>query len=302
MSSAEVTLAFPKEKKHTAVFGIAAVVTVAIIIAVGYWSARSGLLLTWSWGIMAALLIVFLAALGLQVHGRLWGALIDEMNLMSLSRFQLVAWTLLIVSAFLVMALMRAFSGVPDALKIEVPPELWQLLGITAAGAVGKEVVHAVKKNKDPQNPDVAAMRAAAAINKQAGAETNPQEVEVHRAGMLFGNPTPQDASIVDMFQGVEVGNTAYVDISKVQMFFFTIAALVAYGSEIFTILSKATPDLSKLPPVGSGLVAILTISHATYLGAKSVDHTNGTASNSAQAKASAVMAQPFDDPLERDA
>jgi hypothetical protein len=300
---------------------------VAVIIVAGNYSARTlqwwsqsqtasvkGLPPDLAWGLIAGSMIVLLAMIGLQVEQRIGGALIDEQNLMSLSRFQLVAWTVLVVSAFLTVALIRAFSGVHDALNITVPPTLWQLLGITSASAVGREIMHGMKKTKDPANPDVAATNAAAAINetaKSAAEQTNPQEVELHRAGSLFGNPSPKDASFVDMFQGVEVGNMSYVDMAKVQMFFFTIAAIVAYASEVFTMLAThfgkgvltapTASSLTQLPAVGSGLLSILTISHVTYLGAKSIDHTSSSASNAAGAAAAIAAHAVVDHPAEQD-
>ncbi len=316
MASAEITAAFPKEKKFSAAaLALVTFVSVAAIVAAGYGSAQWGIPLAGSWGIAIAFLIVFLAALGLRVHDRIGGALIDEQKLMSLSRFQLVAWTVLIVSTILIVGITRGFATKQKptktateshngALDFIIPKELWMLLGITAAGAVGKEVVNAAKKDSVMQNPDVAAMQAAEAINQTAqGAErTTVQEVETNRMGTLYANPSAKDASIVDMFQGNEVGNTAFVDISKVQMFFFTIAALVAYGADVFDLLSNTKAlDITELPKVGSGLLAILAVSHAAYIGAKVPDHTNGVVSADAHVKANAMKTQPADDPAEID-
>jgi hypothetical protein len=36
------------------------------------------------------------------------------------------------------------------------------------------------------------------------------------------------------MFQGDEVGDTAYVDVSKVQMFYFTVIAIIAYAYTVY--------------------------------------------------------------------
>ncbi|MBV8516232.1 MAG: hypothetical protein JO197_02415 [Acidobacteria bacterium] len=321
-------IAIAKDAKASAKrLAAVALLLVAVVVVSGYYSARTlqwwqtpqtadvkGVAPDLAWGLIAGSMIVLLAMIGLQINGRIGGALIDEQNLMSLSRFQLVAWTVLVVSAFLTIALIRAFSGVNDALNITVPPELWKLLGITSASAVGREVVHAMKKEKQPSNPDVAAANSAAAINdnaKSAAEQTNVQEIELHRAGTLYGNPKPSDASFVDMFQGVEVGNTAYVDMAKVQMFFFTIAAIVAYASEVFTMLAThfanhlltapKAATLAQLPAIGSGLLAILTISHATYLGAKSIDHTSTSASGSANAAAAVAANAVIDAPGEQD-
>lgn len=298
--SAEVTAAFPKEEKKFSNTGLALVtlVSVGAIVAAGWGVALPG-----SWWITIAFLIVFLSALGLRVHDRIGGALIDEKNLMSLSRFQLVAWTVLLVATIVAIAIARASAGV-TAFGFAIPDEVWQLLGITAAGATGKEVVNAVKKRQAVANPEVASTRAAAALNENSepAQKTTMHEVEEHRTGTLYGNPTAAHASLVDMFQGVEVGNTAYVDISKVQMFFFTIGALVAYGTNVMRMVMTTTADkIAQLPPFDDSLLAILAVSHAAYLTSKAVDHTNVAASDEAQARANAAKAGVADDPAELD-
>jgi hypothetical protein len=304
MASAEVTAAYPRVRKFSAgALALIALAIVVVIVAAGYGSAQLGVPLTGSWGITIGSVIVMLAAIGLKIHDRLGGALIDEKNLMSLSRFQLVVWTVLIVASIVALALARGF-GEGNAFGFTIPDPLWQLLGITAGGAVGKEVVNSVKKRQEVTNPEVASTNAAEALNANAQGEqrTDMQEVEAYRTGTLYGNPKASNASFVDMFQGVEVGNTAYVDISKVQMFFFTIGALVAYGADVFRMFAKTeAAAITTLPEIGSGLLAILAVSHATYIGAKAIDHTNVAASDGAQAKANAAKAAPTDDPAELD-
>ena len=303
MASPEITAAFPRtgKKYPNLIFAATTIVCVAVIVGAGYSAARIGL--ANAWGITIAFLVIFLIALGLRVHDRPFGALIDEKNLMSLSRFQLVAWTVVIVASIVAIALARAFAG-SGAFDFTIPDALWQLLGITAGGAAGKEVVNSVKKRQPVANPEVAASQAAEAINATAEPEqkTTLQEVEAHRTGTLFGNPSARDAQLVDMFQGTEVGNAAYVDISKVQMFFFTVGALVAYGADVFRLVSTtAAKDIATLPDIKGGLLAILAVSHTAYLAGKTVDHTNVAASDEAQAKANRMKSQAADDPAELD-
>ncbi|HEY0371325.1 MAG TPA: hypothetical protein VGD79_04960 [Thermoanaerobaculia bacterium] len=300
---AEITAAFPRAAKNypNLIFAVVTIVSIGAIVAAGYGAQRYGLVN--AWGITMAFLIVFLVALGLRVHDRPAGALIDEKNLMSLSRFQLVAWTVLIVASIIAIALARAFQG-STAFAFTIPDALWQLLGITAGGAAGKEVVNSVKKRQVVANPDVAAAQATEAINQTADGEqkTTMQEVEAYRTGTLFGNPTPRHAQLVDMFQGTEVGNAAYVDISKVQMFFFTIGALVAYGADVYHMVATTAPNaITTLPDIKGGLLAMLVVSHSTYIAGKAIDHTNVAASDTAQAKANRMKSQAVDDPAELD-
>lgn len=260
--------------------GLVLPLAVAVMFASGWLSVpeadRRTLPLTASWGIIAAAMLVVLGLIGLRVTNRLAGALIDDTNSMSLARFQLVAWTLLVISTLLAMALVRAFTGtIADALNIQVPNELWQLLGISAASATGRELILSSKKTTPLPNASKAAMDTAQAL-ASSGDPVPPAVIDQHRQGTVFRNPSPADASIIDMFQGDEVGNSAHVDMSKVQMFFFTIAALVAYAADVYTLLRDTTnaEALNALPPVGPGLLLILTISHATYLTNKGINHS----------------------------
>jgi hypothetical protein len=85
------------------------------------------------------------------------------------------------------------------------------------------------------------------------------------------------------MFQGDEIGNTAYVDISKVQMFLLTIFVVAVYGNDLYHLLagfdvSAVHGDfaaLDRLPVLSSSEVKLVGLSHAGYLGFKAVGHTN---------------------------
>ena len=71
------------------------------------------------------------------------------------------------------------------------------------------------------------------------------------------------------------MGNTAYVDVAKVQMFMFTIIAALSYGVDLhYLIATKPPADLTAFPVLSGGLVAILGISHAGFLINSSTAHT----------------------------
>ena len=70
---------------------------ICLIVPVGagiYLSPRLG------WLVIAVLMVVYFLFLGRWISGRPLGTLISERNLMSLSRFQMVSWTVLLLSAF----------------------------------------------------------------------------------------------------------------------------------------------------------------------------------------------------------
>src|SRR4051812_17170284 len=81
-------------------------------------------------------------------------------------------------------------------------------LGSTAAGVI----VNGTKANQEP---------AATALR------SIPAE---QRRGVLTMNPAWGEAKLSDLFTGDELTNKNVVDISKLQMFFFTIAAVYGYA------------------------------------------------------------------------
>jgi hypothetical protein len=232
---------------------------------------RNGMLATpqhallWSFGLMTA----YCAVLEWWIMKDSLGILVNERNLMSLSRLQTVAWTIVIFSGFLVIAMQRIHAGhdkFPDPLNITVDPKLWAVLGISFGSLIGTPMVLNGKKDQAPT--DKALQSASRALSEDAS------EIAKTSQGTLYSNPNPTDAAIADIFHGDEIGNTAKVDIAKLQMFFFTIALVLAYACTLYNALGGTTPDFTQLPVLSANTVTLLGISHAGYLTSKAVDHT----------------------------
>jgi hypothetical protein len=96
--------------------------------------------------------------------------------------------------------------------------------------------------------------------------------------GLLHINADPADASWSDLFRGEEISNYKLVDMSKVQMLFFTMVVIVTYVALLSNVLSNVpllrTSENLSFPAFSDSLNALLGISHGTYLTVKSVDHT----------------------------
>ena len=199
------------------------------------------------------------------------GILINERNLISLSRFQMVSWTVLLLSAFLAIALKRLHILSPNEhalpLNISMDWRLWALMGISATSLVGSPLI---LSSKTTQTPDPKIVdKAAKALNEPVS------NIEANSQGKLYSNEHINDASLTDMFQGDEIGNTAYVDVSKVQMFYFTLVAIVAYSYALYSGMAHIYPQEGFAMPVPSdALVALLGISHAAYLTSKTTQHS----------------------------
>jgi hypothetical protein len=187
-------------------------------------------------------------------------ALIDERNRLSMSRFQLALWTILIVSAYLAAALENIVRGAADPLAIAIPQELWALLGISTVSLVGTPLILSTKSGgpNETQGNDFAAMNAAA-----------PSVYAVK--GRLVTKTQPELASWSDLFLGDETGDARHLDLSKIQVFFFTLAIATAYASALAQLFASSTGMITAFPLISQGAVALLGISHAGYLGKKAV-------------------------------
>jgi hypothetical protein len=242
----------------------------AFMVVAG-WFAPAGLNLVL---VMLSMLLIMIV-LGISITNRPLGVLVNERNLMSLSRFQMAVWTVIILGAYFTFALVRikgmvdgSLNGHPitDPLNIQIDWHLWALLGISTTSLVGAPLILSTKKDKEP---------APLVTQKTAQMVDEPeQDIIANKQGVLYANSNISDARLTDMFQGDELTNTAQIDLAKVQMFYFTIIAVICFFVMVFKMLVTGNSDLAQLPLLPDGFVAILGISHAGYLTSKSISHT----------------------------
>ena len=203
-------------------------------------------------------LALMLMWIGYRIVGRPLGILVNERNVMSLTRFQTVLWTVLITAAFSTLLLGALYHNrdVTQLLNETVRPDLLALMGISYVSAVTAGAMQAGKTNK---TADDAAVQKSQAIN--GAAADQPQ-------GVLYANKTAGQAAVTDMFEGDEVCDTHLVDMAKVQMFFFTVVSAAYFISRMWPQSTNLVPQLP------TNLIALMGISHAGYLGSKSVTKT----------------------------
>ena len=258
--------AAPTIAESNPVFTGTALILITIGVALAAWFLPAGT----NWLVVLGLIVVFFLLTGKAITGRGLGILINERKLMSLSRLQLIIWTVVIVSGFFVIALERIHMGeVPQPLNIGVDWQIWALLGMSATSFVGTPLLYGNKKAKNPADPQL--------VHKVAARYSeNPADVNANREGILYGNNSIQDARFTDMFEGDELANVQFVDVAKLQMFFFTVVVAISYGMQLYALIAYG--DLSagdvKMPELQSGLLALMGVSHAGFLGSKSVDRT----------------------------
>lgn len=251
---------------------IESIVLLLIIVAAallgGAWSPTAHAVKIW---IVYMLLLVAFAAIAGHIITGVWrGVLIDARNKISLSRLQMLMWTVLVLAGFLVAVLINIRWTSEPPLKISLDEQLWALLGISTASLVGSPLIKNSKKNEQP-DPDTTenTMRGL----QRQGVDTS----QVRAEGKILVNVSPEDASWTDIFKGEETGNGANLDLAKIQMFFFTLVTWSVYAVALGNLLRKAVhgeDGISAFPDVDGSMVALLGISHAGYLANKAVPHT----------------------------
>ncbi len=256
-------------RKDLAFFAGLVAGTVAICL-VGTNSPISEIVTIWRWILIIMTLMVLLAS-WLITGNPLFGWLINEQNSMSLSRLQLFLWTVVVLSALVtaVLANLR-FNHFEQAVAIALPQEVWLAMGISTASLVGSNLILDNKKVKRPKEP---AMRRILGLEADAAL---PETV-----GTLAKKKKP---SLLDLVRGEEVGNESRIDLTRLQNLLFTLVLVGVYAASLnamfISAVSVAAPGktiadnfpLTQFPQLGSSAIALLTISHAGYLVAKTID------------------------------
>lgn len=213
-----------------------------------------------AWQASLVALTVFTFVCGRGVTGRWLGALIDERNVMSLARFQILMWTLLVLSAYLVAALYNIFFGLSRPLHIEIQHELWWLMGISTSSLVLSPLILAFRKTQtifsSPVNQD----------RTSVSADSNQVS-----DGPIAVNRSIYQANWSDLFTGEEVGNSTHLDVARLQMFFFTMVTGLTYAVLLGRWFSDDLSGFRELPSLDESMVALVGISHLGYLASKAV-------------------------------
>lgn len=221
----------------------------------------------WAWLGTLILLTVFTTIAGHGITGLWRGLLIDERNKISLSRLQMILWTIVVLSGFLAAALSNLALAQTDPLSIAIPTELWLLMGISTTSLVGSPLIKSTKIAKKANEGET-----TSTFNLMAkeGVDTS----KLTSKGQIVVNTALEEARWYDLFKGEESGNAAQLDLSKVQMFFFTLILVLAYAIALGTALTGTEAKIDNFPALDPGMVALLGISHAGYLVHKAVPHS----------------------------
>lgn len=224
------------------------------------------------------------------------GALIDQRNKISLSRLQLITWTIVILAAFITAAFWNLVNSKDGPLAIALPSEVWLLLGISTTSLVGSPLILSNKTKTDANQGQLQQqlLLKARQQNIQADPELLPNQasaqdtanpalvtdlknkLKIDVQGQVPLNTQPGKASVADLFQGDEVGNFSQLDMSKVQLFLFTLVIVLTYASALGTMFANADSikGITSFPILDQSIIVLLGISHAGYLSFKAVPHS----------------------------
>ena len=137
----------------------------------------------WTWLVTLLLLVAFSAIAGQGITGRWSGLLIDERNMMSLSRLQMFFWTTLVLSGLMTAAISNVATNQTDPLAIAVPQELWILMGISTTTLVATPLVLNPKKTATLSETEEAQLRWAGCLPQQR------EDRRLSRRGREHGGP-----------------------------------------------------------------------------------------------------------------
>ncbi len=144
---------------------------------------------------------------------------------------------------------------------IEVPWQLWALIGISITSIVGTPLILSQKKELTPKDAE------------KIDDELRKKRMKLE--GTVCKNERIEDARFTDMFTGDEAADCSHINMAKVQMFFFTILIILAYSALLIKLMSHPPQDgITGFPPLSDDIVALLGLSNAGYLTQKAVPST----------------------------
>lgn len=194
-----------------------------------------------TWWVVSLVALIALAALigryAVKANGRTpLGILIDNRGRFSLTHFQTVIWTLLILSALIAVLIVTG-----DFSTLQIDSTLLGLMGISAGSAV---LGTGVKAAKDSGGSSARVAR----VGEFALSDGTTKKTITSKLSQIW---LEEEGDFADRV----------VSITKFQNFVFT---LVLVG-----IYCKLTVDAGSLPKLPESVVWLIGISHAGYVGGK---------------------------------
>jgi len=192
-----------------------------------------------SWVVSAVVLIAAAVWIGKVARNKAFGIFVDDRGRFSLSQFQVVLWTIVVLSLIMGTFFARWLSGVNNPLSFTIPNEILIVMGISIGSTA---TAGAIKASKD----------------------LKPVTIK--------GKDNPKFSQIFLTEEGSGTSDT--IDVTKFQNFWLTLIVIIAYILTVITAIAKtgvSGTDFA-LPSIGGTMLALLGISHAGYIAGKLPD------------------------------
>jgi hypothetical protein len=189
-----------------------------------------------AWLVIFVLMGGFATIAGHGITGLMRGIFVDSRNRLSLSRVQMLLWTILVISGFLAAGLANIGAGDASALDVSIPEPLWLAMGISTTSMVASPLILSRRRRDDLQTKE-----------------------------------NQRESRWTDIFTGDDADDGDRLDLGKIQLVFFTVALVLAYGVALGHTFATDGKVVHSLPPIDEAVVVLLTISHAGYLTKKAL-------------------------------
>ncbi|WP_458764646.1 hypothetical protein [Cupriavidus basilensis] len=242
--------------------------------------------------------VALVAGLGIEVAGTPLGLIESGRNTFSLSRLQMSMWTVLILSALMAVAVCRGWglmgkASWSTALNIDIPDELFEVMGISFFSAAAVPSILALK-SQPSSTPTQAQLDASRA---RAG------EATLGAIGSVIQRPLSENPRLSDLVRGDDVATAGTIDVSKVQQLLITALLIAVYFAMLVNLFHTGSAadavvaGTTNMPPFTPKFVNLLALSHAGYLVYKAAPRTAPD-----PATPSSPSATPRPSPPDRDA
>jgi len=230
-----------------------------LLVAAGVVAPALGWLLA-SLALITVAVVVGLVAIGVGVCGRVDGVLMSGRNTYSLSRLQMVLWTVLGLSSVAAIAVCRLWlaGSAGAALAIDIPDELLQAMGISYFSAAAA--------------PAILSLRGAGSSNgQQLEAARVRFGDDISAQGRLVARPNGARGLLRDLIAGDDLETAGTIDLSKVQQLIITLLLIGVYAVELVQLFDEGSlvGVTAALPGFSEGFVGLLLVSHGGYLAYK---------------------------------
>jgi hypothetical protein len=191
--------------------------------------------------LVSAVVILGLAKWLARVLNR--SILIDSRGRYSLTHFQVIVWTVVVIALIMAMSAARLSAGLADGLGFAVPEQLLIAMGISLGAGATATAIKAGKNDTEPA-------RIAASNN----------------------DDRPRFAQVFLLEEGDQADKV--VDVTKFQNFLLGLVVVIGYVAlMINTNWGHEVKDVT-LPSFSGTLLTLLGISHAGYLAGKLPDQS----------------------------